>query len=167
MKFGTRFAALFVAIIMAFGTLASISHAQEFSASHIAAAKKAMTASRSTTRLDAILPQMAEQAKNELIRNRPDKELEITTIVDTSAIEFAGRRGDLENEVAQIFARVFTEDELNQIATFYESPAGQKFLADSPLVVREITNASRVWSGGLRRDLNEAIVEKLKAAGLQ
>ena len=167
MRLGQGIATIALSVAMVFGALGTAAYSQEFSESHIAAAKKAMETSRSTTRLDAILPQMAEQAKAELIRNRPDKEVEITTIVDSAAIDFAPRRGDLENEVAQVFARVFTEEELNQISAFYGSPAGQKFLNDSPLVVREITQASRVWSNGLGRDLNEAIVVKMKEAGLQ
>ncbi|MGB7336981.1 MAG: DUF2059 domain-containing protein [Salaquimonas sp.] len=158
------FGALIAMSVMSFMTIAQ---AQEFSESHLAAAKRAMTASRSTGRLDTILPKMAEEAKAELIRNRPDQEAQLTEVVDSVAISIAGRRGDLEDEVAQIFAKVFTEDDLKVIAEFYESEAGQKFLRESPIVIREMTQASRVWSNGLQRDMATAISEKLKEAGLQ
>lgn len=142
-------------------------YAQEASESHVAAAKRAIRASRSTNQLDNILPAQANAIKAELIRNRPDAEAQISLIVDEAAIALAPRRGDLENEAAQIFVRNFTEDELNQVADFYESDAGQKFLETSPLVLREIQRAARVWTNGIRRDLSQSVNEKLGEAGLR
>ena len=158
-------ASLGTALGIAEGT--SVANAQDASESHLAAAKRAIVATRSSNRLDAILPQMAEQAKADLIRNSPDKEAEITTLVDEAAISLAGRRGDLESEVMQIFARVFTEEELTAIADFYETETGKKFLSQSPIILREIDRASRVWSSGVQRDLAAAVREKMAAAGLQ
>ena len=157
--------ALVTGLILACGIGTSI--AQEASESHLEAARRTIKASGSTNRLDGILPQMAENAKNEMIRTQPDKDTIITEIVDTAAIELAPRRGDLENEVAQIFARVFTEDELKVIADFFLTEAGKKFLTESPIVVREIDRASRVWGNGINRDLNKKVGEKLKEAGLR
>lgn len=166
MKLTNKLAAAFLAVALAVAGLTTTVVAQEFSESHIAAAKRAMNASRSTDRLDTILPQMAASAKAELIRDRPDREQELTAVVDNAALALASRRGDLENEVAQVFAKVFTEEELVVIADFYESEAGKKFLKESPIVIREMTQASRVWSNGLRRDLSDEIRKGLEAAGL-
>ncbi len=167
MKFGNKIAVYaLAAMIFAVGAVQSVV-AQEATESHLTAAKRAITATRSTDRLDIILPQMAEEAKAELIRNRPDEEAQLTVLVDEAALTFASRRGDLENEVAQVFAKVFSEAELVSIADFYESEAGKKFLAESPIVVREMTEASRIWAGGVQRDLQALIQEKLKEKGLQ
>jgi len=164
----TRSAASLIVTLFVWASLGvSGVYAQEASESHLAASKRALVATRSTNRLDAILPQMAQQAKAELIRNRPDKEAEITLLVDEAAISLAGRRGDLEGEIVQIFARVFTEEELTAIADFYETEAGKKFLSETPVIIREIDRASRVWSNGVQRDLAEAVREKMTAAGLQ
>jgi hypothetical protein len=110
---------------------------------------------------------MAERIKSELIRNNPDKEAQMSLIVDEAAISLAPRRGDLENEAAQIFARVFTIDELNAIADFYESEAGAKFLEQSPLILREIQRASQVWANGVQRDLGQIVQDKMTEAGLR
>ncbi len=143
------------------------SAAQEFSESHIAAAKRAINASDSTERFDDILPTIAQNAKAELIRTRPDQELQITTIVDEAALALAPRRADLENEIAELFARTFAEDELNMIADFYESEVGQKFLRESPILIREMNRSSQVWANGVRRDLARMVREKLTEAGFQ
>ena len=164
----TRSAVSLIATLFIWASLGvSAGYAQEASASHLAASKRAIVATRSTNRLDTILPTMAQQAKAELIRNRPDKEAEITVLVDEVAISLAGRRGDLENEIVQIFSRIYTEDELNAIADFYETEAGRKFLEQTPVMLREIERASQVWSNGVQRDLAAAVREKMTAAGLQ
>ncbi|MCB1385793.1 MAG: DUF2059 domain-containing protein [Nitratireductor sp.] len=159
---------LMVALLLVAGVMGSAQvRAQETSESHLAAARRAIGATRSTDRFDNILLQMGQQAKSELIRNSPDKEAEISAIVDEATLTLATRRGDLEGEAVQVFANVFSEDELTAIADFYESDAGKKFLEQTPLVLRELDRAARVWANGVRRDLQGAVVEKMKAAGLQ
>lgn len=148
-------------------TLVQHASAQAISESHIAAAKKMIKATRSSDSFDNILPNLAQSAKQSLIRNLPDKETEISGLVDEVALELAPRRADLENELARIMASAFTEDELLKIAEFYSTPAGQKFIETSPLAARESIRASRVWAGGIERDMSAKIGEKMKAAGLQ
>ncbi|MBL1404912.1 MAG: DUF2059 domain-containing protein [Rhizobiales bacterium] len=157
-------------IVMGSALVLSFAHgvfAQDISASHIEAAKRMIAATGSTNRLDNILPQSGQALKNELIRNRPDQEASITDVVDIVSLELAPRRGDLESEVAQIFSRVFSEEELKVIAVFYESDAGKKFLIDAPLALREVNGAAQVWTRGIRRDLGQKATDKLKEMGLQ
>ena len=176
MSLGKRISIAVFAAALSFGSLSlggngigfsANASAQEISADHLAAARRAINASRSTAQMDQLLPRMAEGIKSELIRNNPDKEAQLSIIVDEAAIALAPRRGDLESEAAQIFARVFTADELNAIADFYESDAGVKFLQESPIILREIQRASQVWGNGVQRDLAQAIEDKMTEAGLR
>jgi hypothetical protein len=167
MKFSFKVAAIVIGMGLAAGSWSANAFAQEISESHLSAARDAMTSARTTERFDSILPRIAAEAKAELIRNRPDQEAKLTELVDEVAISLASRRGDLETEVATVFAKAFSEEELTEIAAFYNSETGKKFLKESPIVIREMTNASRVWGGGLKRDMQIAIQEKLTEAGLQ
>jgi hypothetical protein len=57
------------------------------------------------------------------------------------------RRGDLEREAAQIYAKAFTEEELTAIADFYNSPARvRKLIENGPLVTRELLKSADIWS---------------------
>jgi hypothetical protein len=141
-------------------------NAQEISESHLAAARAAVAASKSTQQLDNILPNIGERTKQQLISNRPDAAEKISTIVDEVTISLASRRGDLEREVAVGYARVFTEDELKQITEFYSTPAGQKLITETPVIARSIEQAARVWSNGLQRDLQDEVRKRLEAEGL-
>jgi len=156
------FAAIAVAVTVALSGVTVVS-AQEIADSHLKAARAAITSIRATDSMDDILPQANQFLKLELIQKNPDREAEITEIIDEETIALAPRRGDLEKEVATAFARAYSEQELNEIAAFHNSPAGKKFLSDSPIVGREVEKAVNVWQIGIARDLSEAVAKRLQA----
>ncbi|MCP4072602.1 MAG: DUF2059 domain-containing protein [Hyphomicrobiales bacterium] len=141
--------------------------AQELSQSHMDAAKKAISVTKATVKLNDILPTAALQLAGRLISNRPDIESQISQIVNETALELAPRRGDLQKEVASIYGRIFTEEELTAISVFFATDSGQKFLKELPLVVREVEKASRVWGTGINRDLAQTVRKKLTDANLE
>ncbi len=136
--------------------------AQEISESHVAAARAAISAMRTTNEFDAILPQTALGVKNELIQQNPNLESDINSVVDETAISLAARRGDLEREVALIYARIFSEAELKDISAFYATPTGQKVMDNAPIVLREIRQAAEIWGRGIARDMTQQVGEKLE-----
>jgi hypothetical protein len=137
--------------------------AQEVTPSHMEAARKTIVALAATDPFDSILPQAAAQLKAELIRKNPDLSSAIIQAVDEQTLALAARRRDLETEVARVYTRIFNEDELNAIGTFYASPAGKKLLEEGPIVAREVMQAAEIWQRGVARDLAQSVGEKLKA----
>ena len=136
--------------------------AQEIAESHLTAARAAIVAIKATDQFDAILPRAAETLRAELLRKDPNLVDQINTVVNDKTVLLAGRRADLETEAARAYARVFTEDELNGIATFYASSAGQKLLSDGPIVVRELIKAANIWQEGIARDLAVEVGKELR-----
>ena len=141
--------------------------AQDITESHLNAAKAALAASRSTTNFDILLPNLGERAKQQLISNRPDAADQISVIVDEATIGLASRRGDLELEIARIYASIFSEEELVLINEFYRSEAGQKLIRETPAIARAMDQASRVWTSCIQRDLGQEVRKKIEEAGLQ
>jgi hypothetical protein len=142
--------------------IASPSLAQEITESHLKAARAAVDAINATDFYDDILPNAAAALKRELIQKNPDLTSEITTIVDTKALELASRRTDLERESATAYARVLSEADLNAIAAFYTSPAGLNLLKEGPIVTREVAKAAEIWQNGVARDLAEAVAKDMQ-----
>src|SRR5690606_22972124 len=97
----------------------------------------------------------------ELIQKNPDLQADINRIVDQTALSLAVRRGDLEKEASLAYARVFTEAELKDIATFYQSESGKKLMNDGPIAGREIIKAAEIWQRGIGRDLAQQVGEQL------
>mgnify|MGYP004484481853 CR=1 FL=1 len=138
------------------GVVATPVLAQDISASHLAAAREAVDAIDTTEQFDQILPNAATQIKAELIVNNPNLQNEISNMVDDNALALASRRGDLENEIARIYAKMFTEQELREISQFYASEAGRKLIQQGPQATREMMAAADVWSNGIVRDLRNS-----------
>ena len=126
------------------------------SASHLETARSAIEAIGATRQFDSILISAALTLKSQLIQDNPDQETIISATVDETALSLAGRRGDLENEAARIYAALFTEEELAAIAEFYQSEAGKKLIAAGPTATRNVLRAADIWSRGVARDLAEA-----------
>jgi hypothetical protein len=64
----------------------------------------------------------------------------------------------LENEVARIYAKLFTEQELREVSQFYKSEAGRKLIQQGPQASREMLSAADVWSNGIVRDLRASAI---------
>jgi hypothetical protein len=140
--------------VAAFAALAfGQARAQEIGESHLAAARSAVNAIESTDQFDNILLNAATQVKADLIGNNPNLQTEISDMVDNAALALAPRRNDLENEIARVYAKLFTEQELTEIAKFYDSEAGKKLLRQGPLATREMLAAAEIWTNGIVRDL--------------
>lgn len=141
-----------------------VAFAEEIPASHLAQARAALASIQATDQFDAILPQAADALKGELIQKDPNLEALISSTVDNEVLTLAARRGDLENEAARVYAKVFTEEELKAIADFYSTDAGKKLLKEGPIATRGLVDAANVWQAGVARDLAANVATKLKAA---
>lgn len=145
--------------------------AEEVTEDQIKAARATIEALGVTAQFDGILPAVAERLKAQLIQASPNFEEIISSTVDAKALALAPRRGDLERESATIYAKTFTTEELQAIAAFYSSEAGQKLLRDGPIATREMVKAADIWGAGISRDLaqesdkemEKLIGEKIKA----
>ncbi len=140
----------------------SNSHAQEATPEHIEAAKKALAATKATDSFDLILPNASIALKNRLSANNPNRADEIDRVVDEEALALASRRGVLETEAAKLFTASFSQEELEAVAKFFSTDVGQKYLASTPVLARELSKAARVWSGGVVRDLEINAAKRLQ-----
>ncbi len=139
--------------------------AQEISPSHMAAALAVINATTATQSFDTRLPQIANDVTNRLIRARPDLHQEIADTVQAIALKLVVRRQELNQDVARVYAKAFTEDELKTIAAFLKSPAGQKYQTDGPAVFRDTLQALQAWSDRVGAELLDKTREELKKQG--
>lgn len=136
--------------------------AQDISDDHLKSARAAIESLKATDQFDQVIPLAAEKLKVQLIRANADLEEVISATVDEQALAIVPRRGDLEREAANIYAKVFTKEELDAINAFYTSPAGLKLIENGALVTRELLKAAEIWSSGITRDLAETTNKSLQ-----
>ncbi|MCJ8518149.1 hypothetical protein ABID21_000956 [Pseudorhizobium tarimense] len=160
-KFAIFGRATALAVIVA-GSLSLPVRAQEIPEAHLNAARDAIAAINATDRYDNILPGLAERLKAQYIQANPNFQQQIGQVVDEQALALAARRSDLEREAATIYAKAFTQEELQAISAFYATEAGKKLLSTGPLVARELTKAAEIWANGISRDLTNQSSEQLR-----
>ncbi|ODT29946.1 MAG: hypothetical protein ABS35_07525 [Kaistia sp. SCN 65-12] len=149
------------AAIVAFSSPA---FSQEVPEAHLKAAHAAIAAIHATDSFDNALPNAAAALREQLIQKNPDLQELITTTVSDKALALAARRADLEKEAALVYAKAFSEQELNDIATFYSSEAGKKLLEKGPAITGQLVKAADIWQNGIARDLARDVGEALQKA---
>ncbi|MEJ0097076.1 MAG: DUF2059 domain-containing protein [Bauldia sp.] len=115
---------------------------------------------------DNILPSLATQVEDQLIRTRPDLHDQITTAVEAVALKLATRRAELDDATARVWAKAFTEDELKTIAAFYKTSAGAKFAEVGGTVYSDTMAAVQQWSDRVGSELLEDSRTELKNEGV-
>lgn len=81
---------------------------------------------------------------------------------DRLLAQVRARRGELEEMMADVYARHFTSDDVRQLLAFYRTPVGQKLLAMQPAVLQESMAAGQAWGARLA----QGIGEQLEAEGV-
>ena len=151
-------------IILAIGSLLTTAYAQDkISASHLEAAKKAIKALHATDQFDEFLPATARELSVQFINKYPNYSDFITKTVDDEALKLAKKRAELEQSAAEVYTKYFTEDELNQIAAFYNGKIGKKLLEKGPETINDLITAFRKWSYSLSETLAKNVSEIVEA----
>lgn len=73
--------------------------------------------------------------------------------------DYASRANELIDTTARIYAQHFTEAELKDMLTFYQSPLGQKIVVEEPKVLDESMSQAGQWGDKLA----EEIIVKMRA----
>jgi hypothetical protein len=71
------------------------------------------------------------------------------------------RAEDLVDLVVPIYVKYLTLDDMQQLATFYESPLGKKLRQVQPAIVQDSMSAGQQWG----RDLALRVIQRLKDRG--
>lgn len=139
--------------------------AADFTEAHLAAAREAINAAHASDQFNNILVSLAEQTKALFQRSNPSAVNDIDVVVDTVALDLAKRRPELDHEFDQIWAARFTEDELKEIAAFYESPIGKKLGETMPIVIQDSVRSANIWRDALSTDIVTKSREELNKRG--
>ncbi len=130
----------------------------QYAASHLALAREVATASGITRSFDAILPQFNEQIKQQAI-TRPELAKDLNEVLDSLKSEMELQKQQMVNTTARILASRMTEAELKDVATFFKSPSGSKYVQTQPLVLDELVKEMKSWT----EEVAEYIMVRVRA----
>ena len=81
---------------------------------------------------------------------------EIRSLVDSQ--ELVGR-------LVPIYQAHFTAEEVRQLIAFYQTPVGQKFIAELPQLQREAAQVGQQWGTELGRRLGTVVAQRMAEKG--
>jgi hypothetical protein len=84
---------------------------------------------------------------------------DLNEVADNLIKQYSVRSGELMNDAARIYASHFTQAELKQLLAFYQSPLGQKVIAEEPKTADE----SMAMAGSWADKLSEVVMSKMRA----
>ena len=138
----SRLAVTSVALFM----LASPVFAQtQPSASHLALAREVAVSSGMTRSFDAMVEPFLDQLQQMNV-TRPEIKQDLTQVVATIRPELEQQKQKMIDNAARAFASHMSEAELKDVATFYKSPAGIKYVQTQPGVLDDIVRDLAVWT---------------------
>jgi uncharacterized protein len=142
--------------LVAFGPAA---HAAKPSAAAIQTAKQLIAVTRATTVFDPLIAGVVEQAKLLFLQQNPGLGKDLNEVAAKLRTELKPRFSEITNEVALLYARNFTEQELKEILAFYKTPTGQKLLQKQPKVIDTSMSFAQTWAN----KLSDEVIAKMRA----
>lgn len=113
-----------------------------------------------------LIEQYAKQSMGMVKKLRSDIPAEAMPAVERDLQAFVLEKmdtpGGLFEQLAPIYAKRFSEDEVRQLLAFYESPLGRKAVDSLPAMTREATETAQRMGISLIPELNRRINDTLK-----
>ncbi len=127
-------------------------------ANHLALAREVMLNSGIARSFDSIIPAFAEQIKQQTV-TRPDLGKDLDEVLVSLAPEMELQKQRMLDTAARIYATKLAEPELQEIAAFFRSPAGKRYVESQPQVLDEMVQAMQTWT----QDVSEYVMVRVRA----
>jgi hypothetical protein len=128
------------------------------SANQLALAREVAIGSGMTRSFDAMSEPLLGQLQQMNV-TRPEIQADLNQVVEMLRPEIELQKQQMVNTAARVFAERFTEAELKDIAAFYKSPTGTKFVEQQPLVLDDIVRELATWT----QNVSEYIMIRARA----
>lgn len=163
-----RRAAWLCAAIMSLGMLAASAPAmaQEISPDQLALAKKYVDLTDKVDVYGTSVADVAARTLQQILKLNPGIQQQATDAVTEVVKEYKSQRGVLMDQVARVYAAHFTTDELQQIVTFYGSPAGQKLASTNFGVNQDLQKVMSLFQINLTTEFYAKVRAELKGKGV-
>ncbi len=157
-------ASIGLALTMALGSVAPLM-AQEISPELLALARKYVDLTDKQEVYEVLLVKTAQQTSKLFSQQNPDLHDKIDAAIGKILETYKGKRDDLFNQFARVYATAFTQEELQQIVDFYSSPTGQKLANSGVSLNKGIAAVMQVYSYNFGTEFVTKVRAELKAEG--
>ena len=139
--------------------------AQTPSPDAMAAAHELIVTMRAVDFFKSIMPALMQTLKPAIVQNRPQVERDYDAIVPLLLEGMNARLNEVMDQIAAVYARNFTADELREAVAFYRGPTGQKFVQKLPAISQESMAIGQRFGQSIASDLRGRMIDELRKRG--
>ena len=137
----------FAVLLATFSGFAAVTaQAQNPTAGAVAAARELIQVKGGGAMFEPAVPGVVENTKNSFLPTNPNLSRELNEVAAQLRKEYDAKKAELVYEVAIVYAKHFTEQELKDLVVFYRSPLGQKMLKEEPVALDESFKRAQDWT---------------------
>ncbi|KMO26597.1 hypothetical protein NS228_15500 [Methylobacterium indicum] len=126
--------------------------------SHLALAKEVMLSSGIARSFDSILPAFGEQIRQAAV-TRPELTKDLNEVIEKLQPELELQKQRIIDTASRIYANKLSEGELRDIATFFRSPSGKRYVETQPQVLDDMVQAMQTWT----QEVSEYMMVRVRA----
>lgn len=143
----------------------SAGYAQQATEGQIAAGREVMIASGMARSFAQIVPGVMEQLAVNVVRTRPELQKDLKEVLLAAVGDFKQVQEDLVNLSAKLLSRDLSEKELTEIAAFFNSPTGKKYVTAQPNILDQLGPYIRDYTVKLSTDVTARVRADMKKRG--
>ncbi|ACL59535.1 DUF2059 domain-containing protein [Methylobacterium nodulans] len=126
--------------------------------SHLALAKEVMLNSGIARSFDSIIPVFGDQIKQAAV-TRPELTKDLDDVIEKLQPELELQKQKMIDTASRIYAAKLSEAELREIAIFFRSTAGKRYVETQPQVLDDMVQAMQSWT----QDVSEYVMVRVRA----
>jgi uncharacterized protein len=113
-----------------------------------------------------VVPGMMAELEANVTRTRPEIRDSLRATLKTIQPEFDQTAKQIYNEAATLLASQMSEKEVTDVAAFFESPSGKKYIEATPIFVQRLSDVTGAWREKLSTDILVRAREEMKKKGI-
>ena len=137
----------------------------EPTAAQLSLGKEVLVASGVSRSFGLAVPQMLDSIGTRVTQTRPDLIKDLNAVLESMKPDFDKRVDAMIDQGARAYATRFSEDELKQIAAFFKSATGAKYVESQPAILNDMFVAFQGWQQQLSADMMTRVREEMKKKG--
>ncbi len=136
------------------------------SAAAIAAADKILNTIGLKQSIAIVVPGMMVELETNVTRTRPEIKDSLRATLKAIQPEFDQTAKQTYSEAATLLASQMSEQDITQVAAFFDSPAGKKYVEVTPIFLQKLSDVTGAWREKLSTDILERARAEMKKKGI-
>ena len=141
--------------------------AQEVAPEQLSMARKFIDLTDRGALFETTVVEVGVDTMRQIVQQNPEIQEQTSDAIGEVIKEYNGRKGELLDQFARVYAIYFTLEELTEIVAFYETPTGKKLAQANSDLNGDIRRVLQVYTNNLRTEFFAKVRAELRENGVE